>query len=144
MLGNRMWTYIDNNFTRNSVIFFIFLYGLEFSFLLLFLMAGPWGPTIAEFSPGVYMLYLVRGIGGFILLGSCIGVLFRKAIAYYATYIGFLFIGLSGMTKNIVLELEGMSITWGADVLVYVVVPIGIMIYLFYDLKKIRMKVQMK
>jgi len=74
------------------------------------------------------------------LLGSCIGVLFRKPIAYYATYIGFLFIGLSGMTKNLLVGLggSGYPITWEWDTWVYVVIPIGIMVYLFYDLKKIK------
>ncbi len=66
-------------------------------------------------------------------------------MAYYATYIGFLFIGLSGMTKNIVVWLEGspVPITWEFDIFVYVVAPFVIMVYLFYDLKKIRLKVQM-
>lgn len=135
MVSRSWWNYL--------VIGFAFYYAL--GFIGLFFMTAPIMHLLAEYEPTMYTLSYFQVIGASILLGSCIGILLRKKIAYYVAFIALFVIGFSGIIKNIAIEVMTPVIPAGPgglipDIFWYVVVPSGIGAYFFYNLKKIEIQ----
>ena len=139
---------LARNWTRWLVLFFIACYALSFilffSILRIFLIIR--SIPFSVFSvPTMYLfLDVVRVIGAFVLLVSIIGIFFRKRIAYYSAILGLILIGFSGMIISINMKVSFINIDlssnpipgdFNSDIFWYVVIPIGFIAYLLYDLK---------
>jgi hypothetical protein len=124
---------------RTIVKIGILIYAL--GFLFLFYVTYPSVILMMSYQPAMSFLLIVSGLAAFILLGSAIGLFFRKRIAYYTAIISLAIIGFSGIIKNIWIEVFTPSIGaglggMGLDIFWYLITPIGMIAYLIYDMKK--------